>query len=142
VSIWTDPDAAVSAVSVETLEHSLVRVEEANRYDDRWREYLLERGNTEMAALFGVATRNCNPADFAFRDIATLDHASFDRLWEELSAGDCWNVLEPALREVAGETAASFSGFALHTDAVLGVNSRRDWFDHTVPLAPAPSNLP
>ncbi len=104
ISVWTDPDAAASAVSFETRAHS-----------DAF---------TEMP---GVP--NDSPADFQFRDIAKCDHLSIPGLWEETTSGGCWNDLEPALNEAAEIAARVFASLPLEENATLGVNSRRDWFD-------------
>lgn len=68
VSIWTDPDAAASAVCIDTEVNSQRFVAGVNEYNRVKREQFLADGDEKMAKLFGVATRNCSPADFAFRD--------------------------------------------------------------------------
>ena len=112
VSIWTDPDAAASSVSVETRQHSLEFLGTRNRIND-------------------------SPADFRYRDIAECDHISFPALWEEITLGNCWEYLEPALIEVANEAIRVLSNWPVEEDAILGVNSRRDWFEHRFALRPA-----
>ncbi|HZS07448.1 MAG TPA: hypothetical protein VFD58_21620 [Blastocatellia bacterium] len=132
ISIWTDPDAAFSAVNFDTYENSVEQVEQANTFSKEQYDHLIAEGEYEEAKLFLPGTgRNCNPADFAFRELAGMKHSSFDPLWEERTKGRCWNRLEPALLE-AGELALSeLADFNLHRDAELSVNSRYDWYDHT-----------
>ena len=104
ISVWTDPDAAASAVSFETRSHS-----------DQFTE--------------NPGVPNDSPADFQFRDIAECDHLSFPKLWEEATSGGCWNDLEPALVGAAEIAAGIFVSLPLEDNATLGINSRRDWFD-------------
>src|SRR5438105_719599 len=89
-SIWTDPDAAASAVCIDTEESSQRFVDNVNEYNRAQRAQLMADGNEEMAKLFGVATRNCSPADFAFRNIAECDHESFPVDWNDSTDGRCW----------------------------------------------------
>jgi hypothetical protein len=104
ISIWTDPDAAASAVCFETRSHS-----------DKFT---------------GVpGTVNDSPADFEYRDIAECEHASFPQLWEEHSSGVCWDELEPALEMAADIAAGIFRSLPLEENITLAINSRRDWFD-------------
>ena len=112
VSIWTDPDAAASSVSVETRQHSFEFLGTRDRIND-------------------------SPADFRYRDIAECDHRSFPALWEEATSGECWDLLEPALIEVANDAIRVLSNWPVEEDAVLGVNSRRDWFEHRFALQSA-----
>ena len=109
VSIWTDPDAAASSVSVETRHHTAEFIGTVDGFND-------------------------SPADFQYRDLAECDHASFPPLWEERTSGECWDVLEPALLEVAKDALSVFSACSLEENAILGVNGRRDWFEHRFSL--------
>src|SRR5690349_16105228 len=65
VSIWTDPDAAASAISFDSRENSQRAVAESAQWDANMRRELLEEGLVEEAAAFEPYDgRNCNPADF------------------------------------------------------------------------------
>lgn len=114
ISIWTDPDAAISAVSFDTLEQA---------------QLTLARGDTELAPfLMGHAG---NPADFAFTNFTMIEHSSFKSRWEELSDGSCWTLLDLALQAVAQVALQEFRDLPLHPEAELAINSQQDWYHHT-----------
>jgi hypothetical protein len=138
VSIWTDPDAAVSAISFDTIENSLEKIRQANEWTKKHYDRLMSEGEVDEAQLFlpQQEGRNCNPADFAFRNLAKLTHASFKRGWEQAKKEKCWNVLEPALLKVANLAHKEFSELRLRPDAQLGINSRRAWYDRHWPVVP------
>ena len=104
ISIWTDPDAAASSVSLESRSHSDM-----------------------FTGTPGVP--NDSPADFEYRDFSECEHSSFPKFWEENTSGACWGELEPALVAAANNAIRLFEKMPLEPDAVLGVNSSRDWFD-------------
>ncbi len=104
ISVWTDPDAAASAVSFETRSHS-----------------------DSFTGTPGVV--NDSPADFEYRNFAEYEHQSFPKYWEEGTSGSCWDVLEPALEIAADIAAGLFETLPLEINATLAINSRRDWFD-------------
>jgi hypothetical protein len=137
VGIWTDPESRASTVSVDTAAHSAAFVAETEEYEARQHARFLAEGDHEQAALFAPRSggRCTNPADFALREVATCDHASFPESWESATDGDCWQALGPALLEVRDHARARFRSLALHPDARLGVSSADDWFDHETPLA-------
>ena len=129
VSVWTDPGAAASAVSFDTYENSVRKVSAGNEWAETKRQFWLDRGDPEMAALFEPRSgRNGNPADFAFASFAEIEHRSFVSHWEETTDGACWDVLEPALLIVLQAALRELDGLPLHADAELGVNSRVDWY--------------
>jgi len=142
VSMWTDPDAAVSALSFDTIENSLEKIRQANEWAKKHYDRLMSEGEVDEAQLFlpQQGGRNCNPADFAFRNLGKLTHASFKRGWEQASKEKCWNLLEPALLKVADLARKEFSELRLHADAQLGINSRRDWYDRHWPVVPEPGS--
>ena len=137
-SVWTDPDAAVSAVSFDTEDHSLAQVRAADEWAAPRYERLLAEGDLEQALLYAPrpGARNVNPADFQLSEFTTTAHRSFEQGWGEATTGDCWKVLEPALLEVRTRAAGILAGLPLHPDAELAVNSAHDWYDHPVPLRP------
>src|SRR5262245_51373331 len=133
-SIWTDPDAACSAVNIDTWENSQVEVAKSNAFNDKYRAHWKAEGDEKMAALFGVATRNDSPADFAYRELTLCRHGSIAKNWEHRTGGRCWRTLEPLLDQVRAMAAERLRLLPLHTDAILATNSHEDWFHHQIPL--------
>jgi len=133
VSVWTDPDPRVSAISFDTLANSRRKVATSERWRKRRHAEYLREGDRAMARLCAKPTpdRNDNPANFAFRSFHEVNHRSMPALWEERSERRCWTELGPALREVAKLVLPALAELRLEKNAVLGVNSRRDWFDRT-----------
>lgn len=132
INIWTDPNAARSAVNIDSFANSVAKVEQQNAWSKKHYDRLIAKGEFEEARLFQpTGGRLCNPADFAFREIATIKNVSFDESWEEESAGKCWDALEPALLRLGQVARQVFSALKLHPEAELSVNSRRDWYDHS-----------
>ncbi len=132
INIWTDPDATISAVNLDTFENSALKVSVINKFLRKEHERLLSVGDDEIAHLFLPLPdegRNYNPADFALREFVTVENKSFDYNWEGKSKAKCWDVLEPALKRVGEAAMLAFSDLPLHPKAELSVNSRRDWYD-------------
>jgi hypothetical protein len=135
VSVWTDPNAAVSAVSVDTRENSEAQLAELAAWAQARRAEALAAGDPAMAALLGaLPPRNRNPAGFALREIASVEHRAFPANWDEVSRGDCWLELGPALSKVRADAVNQFAGLSLHPEAELAVNGPRDWYDEPVRL--------
>ena len=134
VSIWTDPDAAISTVSFDTAEHSATQVAALRAWAAGHQARLLARGEAEQARLLEppAGMRNVNPADFAFRDVAEVEHRSFPQGWAHETEGRCWRELGPALDRVRERALALYAGLPLHADAELAVHSDRDWYDGPV----------
>jgi hypothetical protein len=138
VSVWTDPNARVSAVSFDTEPHSTASIEKTKTWARQMKERALAEGKLGRAGLFEVflrAERQRNPADFEYRNFLLKSNASFPRHWEERSGEQCWNELERALLEVGEYARGALNALRLHPQAILGVNSRRDWFDRTWALS-------
>ena len=136
VSIWTDPDACVSAISIDTRSNSERCLMEANEWSQKHYDRLMAAGETEDADFFLPAVgRAWNPADFAYSELETAEHTCFPRNWAEISDDLCWNQLEPALTDVAKYAIARFAELNTEEDAILGINSRRDWIDKTWELS-------
>jgi hypothetical protein len=137
VSIWTDPDAAASAISFDSRENSQRAVAKHEQWAADTRRGLLEEGRLEEAAAFETYDgRNCNPADFLLSSLVEVRHKSFGGRWAEKSGGRCWDELGPCLAEVVQMAKVAFAQLRLEPDAELAVNSLRDWYDHPVALAP------
>jgi hypothetical protein len=129
ISIWTDPDAAASAVSIDTREHSTAQLAALSSWaHEQVTKYAATMASELAAALLNLPDRNTSPADFAFVDLATVRHASFPRHWATETDGACWQYLGPALQSVADEALQLFAALPLDPEAELGVNSANDWY--------------
>lgn len=135
VNMWTDPNAAVSRVCVDTEEHSAMELAKSAMWSKAQYEKLMAGGQTELAKHFAPREfeRESSSADFALQ-VLSIQHSAFPWNWEETSEGACWDVLEPALLKAAETAEKIFSVLPLHTNARLAVNSRRDWYDSERPL--------
>jgi hypothetical protein len=136
MSIWTDANAATSAISVDTEENSRARVTSQREWNAKQIERLVAAGDQESAKLFelGAHARNCNPADFALSRLVVVNHRSFNQGWESATQGKCWKELAPALKLVQRRALEMFASFQLHEDFEVAVNSDRDWYDDPVRL--------
>ena len=135
VSIWTDPNAAVSAVSVDTKVNSDAKLTALKTWAYARQAEALAAGDPEMAVLLGTfPPRNRNPADFALRELACVDHRAFSPNWEAGTRGDCWRELGPALQKVRSAALELFGNLPLHAGAELAVNSSTEWYDTPSPL--------
>jgi len=140
ISIWTDPNAAKSAVSIDTEENSKTRVASQRQWNANQLQRLVALGEQETAKLFelGDNARNCNPGDFELSQLVVIDHRSFNQGWEMTTQGACWKELAPALKRVQRRALKVFASFPSHDDSEIAVNSDRDWYDGPVKLhAPA-----
>lgn len=140
ISIWTDPDAAASAVNFDTRQHATEQLQASNDWGQKYHDQYMADGDVERARQFTplpLDGRNTNPADFAYPLYAEIQHQSFPEGWEQDSDGACWDVLEPALRHVGESARVAFAELLLHPEAELGVNSRHDWYDEAWPLLSA-----
>lgn len=135
VSMWTDPNAAVSRVCVDTEEHSAMELTRSATWNKAEYEKLMAGGLTNLARHFAPREleRESNPANFAVR-LLSIQNSAFQGNWEYTSEGACWDVLEPALLRAAETAEKIFSVLPLHSNARLAVNSRRDWYDSERPL--------
>lgn len=129
-NVWADPRAAVSAINIDTQAHSDRRLAEMIEYASRQRLHFLRSGNKRMADLFLAPTisREDNPAEFAYSEIAKCAHRAFGSRWR--SDEDCWDIIEPLLL-VARDRAAGLlvkSSLPLEADAEVSVNDRRSWY--------------
>jgi len=136
ISIWTDPNAAKSAVSIDTEENSKSRVASLRQWSAKQMQRLVGAGDQQTAKLFelGDNVRNCNPADFALSQLVVIDHRSFNQGWESTTQGACWKELAPALKKIQRRALKVFASFPSHGDSEIAVNSDRDWYDEPVKL--------
>lgn len=73
VSIWTDANAAASAVNFDSKYNSDVKCQKSNEFNEKQKTYWTDKGDFDMAKLFQPQIgRNCNPADFHLRDFLTI----------------------------------------------------------------------
>jgi hypothetical protein len=142
ISIWTDPNAGVSAVNFDTRENSDQQVQQSNEWSKSYYDEHMAEGDEEMAALFlPTEGRNQNPADFLFNKIATVEHRSFIGEARPIAiAGDTppdspiWPMLKPLLQIVQKRAHSLYRDLRLHTDARIAINSPRSWYDHEIPI--------
>lgn len=132
VNIWTDPNAAVSAINFDSKENSDEAIKSANEFNKKYFDHYMQEGETEQAEFFReTITRNCNPADFELSQFALAENESFDKDWEENSEGECWDALESALKEFALIAIKKLKALNLHSEFELSVNGRDDWYMFT-----------
>ncbi len=144
ISIWTDPNAAISAVNFDTRDNSEQHVQQVSEWNKSYHDKYMAERDEEMAALFRpVVGRNQSPADFRFSRIATVGHLSFipgDRP-TLLAGGDTpidspvWPVLESLLQTVQERARSVYRDLTLHPDARIAVNSPESWYDHEIPIS-------
>lgn len=132
VSIWTDPSAAASSINFDTKENSDKKIESANKFNKKYYDEYMAKGDVEQAKLFEpIKGRNCNPADFALRDFIEIENKAIPNNWEEISEGKCWEELELALKEVGSIAFNEISKLNERSDFEIGVNGRNDWYEFT-----------
>jgi hypothetical protein len=143
ISIWTDPNAAASAVDFDTLENSNQVVQRSNAWNKGYYDKYMASGDEEQARLFLPSqNRNQNPANFQFDRAAFVKHDSFNRLdWPmQIAGGDkpvaspIWPVLEVLLKTVQERAKALYRDLTLHPDAKIAVNSPHSWYDHELSM--------
>jgi hypothetical protein len=132
VSIWTDANAAASAINFDSKSNSDIKCRKSNEFNEEQKKYWTSRGGIEMAKLFEPETgRNCNPADFHLRNFSTIKNRSVPSRWEERTDGKCWTELEPALKEVGEYTFQKMTAAKVRSDLEVGVNGKLDWYQFT-----------
>ena len=141
VGVWTDPDAAVSAVNFDTAEHSAAAVARSTAWAAKHHARLTAAGDDDGARAFAPrpGARCENPANFALPRLAMTTHAAFAPGWAAATEGRCWEALGPALREVREVAARRYAHLPLHPDALVAVNSAEDWYAGPVGLRRAAS---
>lgn len=132
-SIWTDPNAAVSAINFDSKAHSMEGVQYANERDAEYYHYFMSIGDRGMARLLKARkrTRMENPADFELLEFGETVHKSFSRSWEHKTNGKCWERLGPALEEIGDYTFMLIKTLPIEKDFELSINSSKDWYDKT-----------
>src|SRR5689334_738890 len=72
-SIWTDPNAAASAISFDSEENSIIKVKESDEFLKKHYDRLIAKGKFEEAESFlPEIRRNTNSADFELRDLVEI----------------------------------------------------------------------
>lgn len=132
VSIWTDPNAAASAISFDSQRNSAMQVQQSNEFDQQQYEELIAEGDFDSAQLFKPETRiqrNCNPADFELRDFEETHHPDIPINWEYKKGGRCWPQLKPALTEIGNYAFKKLQAMPIEPDFELAINGKKDWYD-------------
>lgn len=131
LSIWTDPSTSSSSISFDSKRNSDLKVTKSNEWNKKYHDKYTADGDLEQAKLFKSITRNCNPADFELRDFEELSNSSIPDNWEEQTKGGCWDVLEPALKEVGEYTLNKIRTEKIHSNFEMSVNGKQDWYEFT-----------
>ncbi len=130
-SIWTDPNAAASAISFDSLQNSILRTKKSNEWSKKHYDRLIEENDLEQAELFKpIENRNTNTADFELSNYKIIDNKSFGLNWEEDSEGACWDELEPILIELGEYAFEKIQDLNITDDFELSVNGRNDWYEY------------
>jgi len=130
-NIWTDPNAAASSINIDSKKNSDAKVKKANKWSKKYYDEHMAEGDMEQAKLFEPISRNCNPADFELRGFVELSNYSIPENWETDTGGRCWDILEPAMKELGEYTLDRIHKEKIHPDFELSVNGRQDWYEFT-----------
>jgi hypothetical protein len=135
ISIWTDPQARVTAVGFETREHAGLLIEQAAQ---RFRA----RGRSDIADKIWRLGYASNPADFKYREYLTINHPELEALAEVDFADHAQEqavlsrISESLIAAVERlERDGAFRDLPREQVVWIGVNSPKDWYDHVRPLA-------
>ncbi|KAB1231596.1 hypothetical protein [Chryseobacterium viscerum] len=132
VSIWTDPNAASSAISFDSLKNSVREVHLSNEFDKEQYDEFIAEGDVDSAELFKPETwikRNCNPANFELKDFEEISHPNIPINWEYEKGGRCWQQLKPALTEIGNYAFKQIQKMTIEEDFELAVNGKNDWYE-------------
>jgi len=109
VSIWTDRDAAVSAINFDSLENSVLNIKETNEWNAKY-SFEPITGN-----------RSTDPADFKLRNFEEITHAAIPPKWYS----SLIKIGKYAFFEMIKELNIDRQNFE------LGINSTKDWYAKT-----------
>ena len=130
-SVWTDPNAAASAISFDSEENSIIKVKKSDEFLKKHYDRLMAQEKFEEAQSFlPEKRRNTNSADFELRDLVEISNLSFPMNWEEESDGDCWIELTPLLLEIGNFAFEKLQKLNLHDEFELAVNGPEDWYEY------------
>ncbi len=130
ISIWTDPNSSASSVSFDSKDNSDQKIQKSNEWNKKYFDQYIAEGELEQAKLFEPLTsRNCNPADFELKDFIEIKNKSIPKNWEDKTDGKCWELLEPALKEIGEYAFNKIDSFKIHSDFELSVNGSQDWYE-------------
>ena len=134
ISIWTDANAAASSFNIDSKKNSDEKVDQSNKWSEKYYQQYIAEGDLEQAKLFEpTAARNCNPADFDLRDFEEINNLSIPEDWEEETEGQCWDLLDPILQQIGDYAFEKSAELKRHPDFELAVNGREDWYEFTWP---------
>lgn len=122
VSVWTDPDAAFSAVSIDSYDHYQAQIERFSSARRAINEDLAKR-------MANSQSRITSPADFEYPEVLKIRNKSFPLNWNTDTHGQSWELLSPLLLQAAEYARQAFSVQKLHPDAEVGVNGRNSWYE-------------
>ena len=132
VSIWTDPSASASSINFDSKDNSDKNANESYEWNKKHYDTFIAEGDLAQAKLFEpTENRNCNPADFALSDFCEIENLSIPEDWEEETEGECWDILEPLLKEIGEYAYLKIKVLNVHSDFELSVNGRQDWYEFT-----------
>jgi len=130
ISIWTDVEAAFSAINFETKEHAQESVNQSVQW---W----LERGNVEEAQRSSSEPYNGNPQDFKYKRFTEASHPA---LVAAIGSIELMETIQRALEtelavrllEVVEKLIVSpeFEKLPKEPTVYIGVSSPDDWYDH------------
>lgn len=120
-SIWTDKDAKVSAISFDSKQNALQKIEKSNEWDRKKYEKFLAEGDLEQAELFKpeVSDRLYNPADFEWASFEECEHEEVPIKWYLMLK----KIGKSAFEKIVQTANIDKEKFE------LGINSNSDWYD-------------
>ncbi|GEM_PF-945171 len=135
ISIWTDPQTQVSAVSFETKKH-------AEEHISKWAQIFRQKyADEETAARLEADGYNNNPADFKHSrllerkhpELVAIDGLDYRYVTHQHAAGA---RISASLRKVVKRAREQNALADLPREEIvwIGVNSPRDWYDHVTKI--------
>jgi hypothetical protein len=129
MSIWTDPNASISSICLDSKINSDEKIKQSNEWNKKYYDQYIAEGDLKQAKLFEPLTRNCNPADFHLCEFVEIKNKSIPTNWEDKTGGNCWEDLEPVLKEIGEYAFKKTQELNIHSEFQLSVNGRQDWYE-------------
>lgn len=131
VAIWTDIQACVTAVDIETLAH-------AQEAKAQLQDMLRESGNEDGAREDEARPYNSSPADFLYTEYRTISHPELKTVQHLASPVHpdrrfaIESAIEAHLLTVVSDLnkTKAFHRIPREPRVWVGVSSPRDWYDH------------
>lgn len=129
VSLWTDPQAAVTSVGFDTHENFvLLKQYQVNRYRSKNRD--------DLAAKITELQFQGNPAEFKYADFCLVNNSELKHLSDFISetgqgSTEALGQINASLLKVVDVIADQKLLATLHseTEVLVGINSLYDWYD-------------